>query len=332
MRSKVNEVDLPPMSTHENIDLAFTAKSLSGVTPETNFSGALSFARRKYSKDLSETDLVITGIPFDTATTYRPGTRFGPRGIRAASTEVAWQRNWPWDFDALEILKIADYGDCDFDQGRPEKVPDQIQAHIETILDSDTAVLSLGGDHFVTLPLLRAHVKKHGPVSLLHFDAHTDTWEDEDGRIDHGTMFFHAVKEGLVIPEQSVQVGIRTTNDTPLGFNIFYADWIHNNGVETLIESIKKILKNNKTYLTFDIDCVDPAFAPGTGTPVCGGLSSAQALQILRGLRGMNLIGMDLVEVSPPYDHADITSLLGAFIAYDFIALYAARHQRGEKF
>ena len=320
------------MSTHDNIDLAFTAKSLSGVTPETNFSGALSFARRKYSKDLSETDLVVTGIPFDTATTYRPGTRFGPRGIRAASTEVAWQRNWPWDFDALELLKIADYGDCDFDQGRPEKVPDQIQAHIETILDSDTAVLSLGGDHFVTLPLLRAHVKKHGPVSLLHFDAHTDTWEDEDGRIDHGTMFFHAVKEGLVIPEESVQVGIRTTNDKPLGFNIFYADWIHKHGVESLLEQTKKILGNKKTYLTFDIDCVDPAFAPGTGTPVCGGLSSAQVLEILRGLRGMNLVGMDLVEVSPPYDHAEITSLLGAFIAYDLIALYAARYKRGEKF
>ena len=320
------------MSSHDNIDLAFTAKSLSGITPETNFSGALSFARRKYSKDLSETDLVITGIPFDTATTYRPGTRFGPRGIRAASTEVAWQRNWPWDFDALELLKIADYGDCDFDQGRPEKVPDQIQSHIETILDSDTAVLSLGGDHFVTLPLLRAHVKKHGPVSLLHFDAHTDTWEDEDGRIDHGTMFFHAVKEGLVIAEESVQVGIRTTNDKPLGFNIFYADWIHKHGVESLIAKIKNILGNNKTYLTFDIDCVDPAFAPGTGTPVCGGLSSAQVLEILRGLRGINLVGMDLVEISPPYDHADITSLLGAFIAYDLIALYAARHKRGETF
>ncbi len=230
------------------------------------------------------------------------------------------------------MLQIADYGDCSFDQGRPEEVPNQIQAHIETILNTDTAVLSLGGDHFLTLPILRAHVKKYGPVSLLHFDAHTDTWEDEAGRIDHGTMFFHAVKEGLVIPEESVQVGIRTTNDEPLGFNIFHADWIHKHGVEKLIDNIKNILEDHKTYLTFDIDCVDPAFAPGTGTPVCGGLSSAQVLQILRGLRGMNLIGMYLVEVSPPYDHAEITSLLAASIAYDFIALYAARHKLGEKF
>ncbi len=314
------------------IDQAITADSLSGVNPEPNYSGVLSFARRKYSKDLRNAELAITGIPFDTSTTHRPGTRFGPRGIRTASTEVAWQRNWPWEFDAMELLKIVDYGDCLFDHGRPETVPDQIQAHIESILDTDTAALSLGGDHFITLPTLRAHVKKHGPVSLLHFDAHTDTWDDEDGRIDHGTMFFHAVKEGLVIPEESVQVGIRTTNDEPLGFNIFDAGWIHANGVEVLVKQIRKILNNRKTYLTFDIDCVDPAFAPGTGTPVCGGLSSAQALQILRSLRGLNLVGMDLVEVSPPYDHAEITSLLGAFIAYDFIALYAARHKLGERF
>ncbi len=316
----------------ESIDHALTADSMSGVNPEPTYSGVLSFARRKYSKDLTDAELAITGVPFDTATTSRPGTRFGPRGIRAASVEIAWQRNWPWEFDALELLKVADYGDCLFDHGRPETVPDQIQAHIESILNTDTAVLTLGGDHFITLPILRAHVRKHGPVSLLHFDAHTDTWNDEEGRIDHGTMFFHAVKEGLVIPEESVQAGIRTTNDETLGFNIFPADWIHANGVDALIRQIRKILNNRKTYLTFDIDCVDPAFAPGTGTPVCGGLSSAQALQIIRGLRGINLVGMDLVEVSPPYDHAEITSLLGASIVYDFIALYATRQKLGEKF
>ncbi len=315
----------------DHIDQAFTADSLSGVNPEPTYSGALSFARRRYSKDLSDAELAITGIPFDTATTNRPGTRFGPRGIRAASVEIAWQRNWPWEFDAFALLKIVDYGDCLFDHGRPEAVPDRIQAHIESILKTDTATLTLGGDHFITLPVLRAHVKKHGPVSLLHFDAHTDTWDDEEGRIDHGTMFFHAVKEGLVIPEESVQVGIRTTNDAPLGFHIFDAGWIHVNGVDALVRQIREILKNRKTYLTFDIDCVDPAFAPGTGTPVCGGLSSAQALQILRSLRGLDLVGMDLVEVSPPYDQAEITSLLGASIAYDFIALYAARHKLGER-
>ena len=316
----------------DSIDQAFRTKSLSGVVEEPAYSGALSFARRKYTRDLANVDVAVTGIPFDTATTNRPGTRFGPRGIRAASVAVAWERNWPWEFDALEILKVADYGDCQFDHGRPEGIPGQIQDHVEEILNTDTAVLSLGGDHFISLPILRAHVKKHGPVSLLHFDAHTDTWEDEEGSVNHGTMFYHAVREGLVNPEQSVQVGIRTTNDATLGFNIFYADWIHQNGVESLVDNIRKIIGNNKTYLTFDIDCVDPAYAPGTGTPVCGGLSSPQVLQVLRSLRGLNLVGMDLVEVSPPYDHAEITSLLGAFIAYDYLALYAARHKLGETF
>ena len=316
----------------DSIDQAFRTKSLSGVVEEPAYSGALSFARRKYTRDLANVDVAVTGIPFDTATTNRPGTRFGPRGIRAASVAVAWERNWPWEFDALEILKVTDYGDCQFDHGRPEGIPDQIQDHVEEILNTDTAVLSLGGDHFISLPILRAHVKKHGPVSLLHFDAHTDTWEDEEGSVNHGTMFYHAVREGLVNPEQSVQVGIRTTNDATLGFNIFYADWIHQNGVESLVKNIRKIIGNNKTYLTFDIDCVDPAYAPGTGTPVCGGLSSPQVLQVLRSLRGLNLVGMDLVEVSPPYDHAEITSLLGAFIAYDYLALYAARHKLGETF
>ena len=313
-----------------NIDNAFTAKSLTGATPEYNYAGALSFARRRYSKDLSEAELAVTGIPFDTATTNRPGTRFGPRGVRAASTEVAWQRNWPWEFDVFELLKTVDYGDCFFDHGYPDKTPAAIEAHADQILKTDTAMLSIGGDHFLTYPVLRAHVKKHGPLSLLHFDAHTDTWEDDEGRIDHGTMFYHAVNEGLINPEQSVQVGIRTTNDKPMGFNVLDANWVHQHSVQELVERIKAIIGNRKTYLTFDIDCIDPAFAPGTGTPVCGGLSSAHALQTLRGLRGINVVGMDVVEVSPPYDHAEVTSLLGATIAYDLLALYTARHKLGE--
>ena len=316
----------------DKIDNAFTAGTLSGVTPEPTYSGALSFARRKYSKDLSSAELAVTGIPFDTATTSRPGARFGPRAIRSASTEVAWQRNWPWEFDAFEVLKTVDYGDCYFDHGRPEQVPAAIEAHARTILDGGVAMLALGGDHFLTLPLLRAHVRKHGPLSLLHFDAHTDTWEDEDGRIDHGTMFFHAVQEELVVPARSVQVGIRTTNDKPLGFNILDAAWVHAHGVGELIAAIRKIIGPHKTYITFDIDCVDPAFAPGTGTPVCGGLSSTQALQTVRGLRGINVVGMDVVEVAPPYDHSEITALLGATLVYDLIALYAARHKLGETF
>ncbi|MDD9883184.1 MAG: agmatinase [Gammaproteobacteria bacterium] len=316
----------------DQIDHAFTADGPRGVTPEPTYSGALSFARRKYSKDLATVELAISGVPFDTATTNRPGTRFGPRAIRAASTEVAWQRNWPWEFDVFEVLKTVDYGDCHFDHGRPETVPAAIESHARSILDAGVAMLTLGGDHFITLPLLRAHAAKHGPLSLLHFDAHTDTWDDADGRIDHGTMFFHAVKEGLVVPERSAQVGIRTTNDAPLGFNILDAAWVHAHSVGELTAAIADIVGSSKTYLTFDIDCVDPAFAPGTGTPVCGGLSSAQALQTVRGLRGLNLVGMDVVEVSPPYDHAEVTALLAATLAYDMLGLYAARHKLGEEF
>ena len=320
------------MSTNydNHIDCAFSTDQFGPVTPEPTYSGALSYARRIYSKDLSRAELAVTGIPFDTATTNRPGARFGPRAIRTASVEVSWQRNWPWEFDPFELINTIDYGDCFFDMGRPDKVPAEIQAHIENILDADCAVLSLGGDHFMTLPVLRAHVKKHGPLSLLHFDAHTDTWEDSEGRIDHGTMFFHAVNEGLINPEQSVQVGIRTTNDNTMGFHILDAGWVHSHSVEELTGEIKAILKDQKTYLTFDIDCVDPAYAPGTGTPVCGGLSSIHALQTLRGLRGVNLIGMDLVEVSPPFDHAEVTALLGATLAYEMICLYTARHKLGE--
>jgi len=321
------------MATNMNedvIDCAFTADGFGPVTPEPTYSGALSFARRRYTKNLAEAELAVSGVPFDTATTNRPGTRFGPRAIRAASVELSWQRNWPWEFDAFELLKTVDYGDCLFDLGRQNLAPEAIEKHAATILQADCAMLTLGGDHFVTLPLLRAHVKKHGPVSLLHFDAHTDTWEDEEGRIDHGTMFFHAVKEGLVDPAHSVQIGIRTTNDNTLGFNILDAGWVHDNSVQSLTDRVREILGDRKTYLTFDIDCVDPAYAPGTGTPVCGGLSSVHALQTLRGLRGINLIGMDLVEVSPPYDQAEVTALLGATLAYEMICLYVARHKLGE--
>lgn len=317
--------------TEPMIDGAFTAKQLGAVTPEPTYSGALSFARRRYTKDLTKAELAITGVPFDTATTSRPGSRFGPRGIRAASVELAWQRNWPWEFDPFEKINTIDYGDCFFDMGRQQQVPAEIEAHASWVLARDCALLTLGGDHFITLPLLRAHVKKHGPLSLLHFDAHTDTWEDAAGRIDHGTMFFHAVNEGLVIPQQSVQVGIRTTNDKPMGFNILDAGWVHAHSVAQLTAAIKQILKDHKTYLTFDIDCVDPAFAPATGTPVCGGLSSAHTLQTLRGLRGINLVGMDVVEISPPFDHAEITALLGATLAYEMICLYVARHKLGER-
>jgi agmatinase len=244
--------------------------------------------------------------------------------VRAASTNVAWTRQWPWEFDPFDRLAVVDYGDCVFDPGRPASVPAEIEAQAKAILDAGAALLTLGGDHFVSYPLLRAHAEKHGPLSLLHFDAHSDTWADEDGRIDHGTMFYHAAREGIVDPARSVQVGLRTTNDDTLGFNILDARWVHSHSPEEVSQEIRRIVGDHKTYLTFDIDCLDPAYAPGTGTPVCGGLTTHTALEIVRGLRGINLVGMDLVEVAPAYDVGEITALAGATLALEFICLYAA--------
>ena len=183
----------------------------------------------------------------------------------------------------------------------------------------------MGGDHFVSYPVLRSYAKHHGPLSLVHFDAHSDTWSDDMKRVDHGTMFYHAANEGLIDDSRSVQVGLRTTNDEPMAFNILDARWVHEHGPSVVADRIKEVVGNNKVYLTFDIDCLDPAFAPGTGTPVCGGLSSWQALEIIRGLGGINLVGMDIVEVAPAYDVGEITSLAGATLAVEMINTYAHR-------
>jgi len=250
--------------------------------------------RRKYTRDLEGVDVAVVGIPFDTATSNRPGARFGPRAIRSASTSLAWCRPWPWEIDPFEALSIVDYGDCQFEFGDPASITPFIARYFSEILEQGGATLALGGDHFVTYPILQAYARQHGPLSLIHFDAHSDTWEDdekrEDGgkRVDHGTMFYHAAKEGLVDDSRSVQIGLRTTNDETLGFNILDARWVQEHGPAAVAEKTREIVGDNKAYLTFDIDCLDPAFAPGTGTPVCGGLSSYQALEIIRGLVGIN--------------------------------------------
>ncbi|HLT90900.1 MAG TPA: agmatinase [Woeseiaceae bacterium] len=310
-------------------DQAFLRESVHGTRSEPTYSGALSFMRRKYTRDLEGVDLVVTGVPLDLATTNRPGARFGPRAIRAASSIMAWARPYGLPFDPFDRLAVVDYGDCLFDFGRPETVPDAIERHAATILAAGPALLVLGGDHFVTWPLLKAHAARHGaPLSLLQFDAHTDTWSDEDGRVDHGTMFWHAVREGLVDPARSVQIGIRTTNDDTLGFNILDAAWVHERGVDAVVAETKRIVGDHPVYVTFDIDCLDPAFAPGTGTPVCGGLSTWQATAILRRLAGLDVIGMDVVEVAPAYDVGEITALAAATVAMELIGLYAARTPR----
>ena len=310
----------------ESNDLAMTRDSLYGTIEEPTYAGITSFMRRRYTRNLSDADVAVSGVPYDLATTNRPGTRLGPRAIRAASTIMAWGDEVSgWGFDPFKELAVVDYGDCLFDHGRPDLVPEEIFQHAQAIVAQDTAMLTLGGDHFISYPLLRAHAEKHGPISLIHFDAHSDTWEDEDGRIDHGTMFYHAAKQGIVDPAHSVQVGMRTFNADTHGFNVYNAEWVHENGIAATVDVIREAVGNRPCYLTFDIDCLDPAYAPGTGTPVVGGFTTHQARMILRGLAGLNLVGMDLVEVAPAYDVGEITALAGATLALDLLCLYARR-------
>ncbi|MFP7672828.1 agmatinase [Marivita sp. S0852] len=305
------------------IDHAFTREDLKGPSFENVFGGAPSFLRRKYTKDLRGVDVAVTGVPFDQAVTNRSGTRLGPRAIREASLLQPCDAPYGWGFDVLSEFAIADYGDVAFDYAKTPEFPEVLKSHIAGILAHDTATVTLGGDHFITLPILEAYAEKYGPLSLLQFDAHTDTWADDDmDRIDHGTFLYKAVKLGLVDPSRSVQVGIRTDNPDTLGFNIIDARDMHRIGPDAVAERILEILKDYPTYLTFDIDCLDPAFAPGTGTPVWGGPSSADIAAILRNIAGIELMGGDVVEVSPPFDTTGATAIAGAHVATELLCLW----------
>ncbi|MEM6664066.1 MAG: agmatinase [Pseudomonadota bacterium] len=306
-------------------DRAFNGTSPFGMTDQDTYAGALSFLRREYSKDISRSDVVISGVPYDLAVSNRPGTRFGPRAIRQASAQLAWPgAPWRWDFDATEVLRITDWGDLGFDPGHPAGVPDEIEAHIAGLIKDGARALTFGGDHFITYPILKAHAARHGPVALLQFDSHSDTWREDEKRIDHGTMFFHGTREGVIDAEHSVQIGIRSGNPETHGFTVLDADYMIETPVPDIISKIEDVTAGRPVYLTFDIDCLDPSAAPGTGTPVCGGPSFQRAERILCGLTGLNIVGADVVEVSPPYDHADITALAGATVAMNILGLWAA--------
>ena len=294
------------------------------------FSGQLSFLRRAYTQDIAGADLVVSGLPFDLATTFRPGARFGPQAIRAASVQLAEiaDHAFPFNDDPFSHLAVADYGDVDFVSGYPDQAVAVIEAHAQKLLAEDVTMLTFGGDHFVTYPLLKAHAKKYGPLSLIHFDAHVDTWPDDGEQLDHGSMFLRALREGLIDPHTSVQIGIRSFSEDDYGFTVMSSPWVAENGVRATVLEIQKVVGRGKAYLTFDIDCLDPAFAPGTGTPVAGGLSSLDALTILRGLGQIDIVGMDVVEVAPAYDHSEITAIAAATLAHDFICLKAWQKKR----
>jgi agmatinase len=291
------------------------------------YSNAMTFMRRPLVQNPidNDADVVVLGAPLDMATSGRPGARMGPDAIRRASVNLAWEgKKFPWDFNVFEHTSVIDVGDLVFDCGDAEDLTQRLEAAADAILSSGKTLLGLGGDHFITLPLLRAYGKKYGEMALIHFDAHTDTYS-QGSRYDHGTMFYHAPNEGLISPEHSVQIGIRTEyKQEGHGFNVINAMQANDMSVDEIIAQVKGIVGDKPVYLTFDIDCLDPAFAPGTGTPVCGGLNSDKVLKIIRGLQGINMVGMDVVEVSPAYDQSEITALAGATIALELLYVWTA--------
>jgi len=316
------------MATEYGGDQAIQTTNLTGRQPEMTYAGVLSFLRRKYSKNISEADIVVSGVPYDGSVSHRSGCRMGPQAIRAASVQLAELKSFPFGFDPFETLAVVDFGDCYLAPQKQSSVPLAVETHARGIIATGAKMLTFGGDHFVSYPLLKAHAEKYGPVALVQFDAHSDTWDLVPEHLDHGTMFARGVAEGVIDPEHSIQVGIRTHNDQSLGFEILTSPWVHRNGVDATIESILKRVADKPAYISFDIDCLDPAFAPGTGTPVAGGLATWQALEILRGLGSLSLIGLDVVEVAPAYDHSEITAIAAATIAHDWLCLMAQKTAR----
>ncbi|MCQ1572949.1 agmatinase [Neorhizobium galegae] len=309
----------------KSIDHAFTAKSLTSAASDPTFAGALSFMRRRFSKDLTGVDAVVWGIPFDAATSNRPGARFGPQAIRRASAIFDNDPQYPFQRDLFAEMAVVDYGDCLLDYGNHQKTPAAIEAQANVILDSGAFLLTLGGDHYVTWPLLKAHAARHGPMALVQFDAHQDTWLDDEGRIDHGSFVARAVRSGIIDPARSIQVGIRTHAPEDFGIRLLYGHEVEEMTAAEIARMILDHVGETPTYLTFDIDCLDPAFAPGTGTPVAGGPSSAKILSVLRQLGDLDIRGADVVEVAPAYDHADITAIAGATVAMYMLGLRAER-------
>lgn len=293
-----------------------------GLAFENAFAGATSFLRRRYSATAKGADLVFTGIPFDQAVTHRPGARFGPRAIREASTLQPCDPPYGWDFDALSDFAMFDCGDMPFDYANMASVPDAIEAHISR-LAAHCPVITLGGDHSITLPILRAMAALHGPISVIQIDAHSDLWPDDNPqeRVDHGTFMGKAAVEKVIDTSRSIQIGLRTTCEDTYGFTQIDARAVHERGIADVVAEAKALVGEAPCYLTFDIDGLDPAFAPGTGTPVWGGLASWQAAALLRDLAGINLVGGDVVEVAPAYDTTGATAIAAAHVATDLACL-----------
>jgi guanidinobutyrase len=293
------------------------------------FSGPNSFMRLPVVNDLKGLDVAVLGIPLDIGTSWRSGTRFGPKQVRAESAMLR-----PYNlgtgaapFDSLQVADIGDLAINTFSLSESLRI---VAESYDAILNYDAMPLAIGGDHSITLPILRAMAKRHGPVALVHVDAHADVNDDMFGEKEaHGTVFRRAYEEELIVPEKTYQIGLRGTGYSAddfkeaagWGFQQFLAQEFWGRGLSSLGTEIRRDIGDTPTYVTFDIDSLDPAYAPGTGTPEIGGLTTPQALELIRALKGVNIVGADLVEVSPPYDTSGNTALTGANILYEILCV-----------
>ncbi len=308
-----------------------TIQPVSG-TAVPRYAGPSTFVRLPELRDLDRCDVAILGVPFDSGVSFRPGARFGPSAIRQASRMLRPQFHPIHELEPFAILQGADAGDVACNPFDIMESIGQIERGADEVLERAGSIVSVGGDHTVLLPLLRSMSRKHGPVALVHFDAHLDTWDTYFGApYTHGTLLRRAAEEGLFLEDASVHVGIRgplysaqdMADDAAFGFRTIRTEDVHREGVEGVVQRIRERVVDHPLYVSIDIDSLDPSHAPGTGTPEIGGLTSRELLMILRALAGLRLVSADVVEVSPPYDHAELTSLAAATVVYELVCLLA---------
>jgi agmatinase len=296
------------------------------------YAGAATFARLPRIDEVASYDVAVLGAPFDGGVSYRPGARFGPSAIRQASRNLRPAFNPELNIAPFRVLQAVDAGDVPCNPFNIDEALRQIDEEASAIIADGQWLITLGGDHTIALGTLRAVARKHGPVALIHFDAHLDTWNSYFGADrTHGTIFRRAYEEGLLLPDSSIHVGIRgplydsqdLIDDAGFGFSIVRATDFDRLGVDEIVRRARERIGDAKVYLSVDIDVLDPAFAPGTGTPEMGGFTSRELLALLRGLPGGQIVAADVVEVSPAYDHAEITALAAATVAYEIMSLMA---------
>lgn len=295
------------------------------------FAGIGTFARLPRLEDVGRADIALMGVPFDSGVSYRPGARFAPAQIREAS-RLLRPYHPGLDVSPFAELQVVDAGDIACNPYNIPEALDAVQAGAASLMDAGARVVTIGGDHTIALPLLREMKRKHGPVALLHFDAHLDTWDTYFGAdYTHGTPFRRAFEEDLLDTEALSHCGIRgplyskddLTDDARMGFGIVTAMDVMHQGVNGVVQALRERIGDRPLYISIDIDCLDPAHAPGTGTPEAGGMTSRELLGILRGLAGTRIVGADVVEVAPAYDHADITAVAASHVAYELVSLMA---------